>query len=226
MVKAVVFDFDGVIINSFLPAFKRHREIAKKIRLTPPPLKIFRKHFGKKWEEQFIPALSIELNWPKGMLGKFIDEYKKGYEQLNYPLIPGAKETLLTLHKLKINLAIISNREVNTLELRLRRANIDQTIFFQQLTPENSKFHKPDPRVFDPLLEKLKQQKGILPTEVVYVGDTVRYDMKAAKNHNPPLHFIGITSGATAKKEFLRAGLEEKFIISSLEEIIPIIKSL
>ena len=225
MIKAVIFDADGVIINSFMAAFKRHCEIATELGLTPPSLQIFRQHFGKEWKQDFLNALAMELNWPAGGVDKFIEEYIKDYHNFNYPPMPKAKEVLTALSQQGIKLAIISNRQRATLNLRFNRAGIDQNLFFQILTPENVKFRKPDPRVFDSLLRELKQ-KNIAPTEVVYVGDTVKYDLAAAKNHTPPLHFIGITSGAATTEEFLQAGLPKKFIISSLEEIIPIIKSL
>ncbi len=225
MIKVVILDVDGVIIDSFKAALNRHCEIAKKLGLTPPSLQIFRQHFGKEWKQDFLNALASELNWPAGGVDKFIEEYIKDYHNFNYPPMPKAKEVLTALSQQGIKLAIISNRQWATLNLRLNRAGINQNLFFLILTPENLKFRKPDPRVFDHLLRKLKQ-KNITTTQVVYVGDTVTYDLAAAKNHTPPLHFIGITSGAATKEEFLQAGLEEKFIISSLEEIIPIIKSL
>ncbi len=226
MIKAVIFDADGVIINSFMAAFQRHCKIAKELGFIPPPLELFRQHFGKEWQKNFIPALARKLNWPDGAVDKFINTYLQDYKDFNYPPMPKARETLLALHQQGIVLAIVSNRLKTTLNLRIKRAGLNPDIFYQILSPEDTNFRKPDPRVFDSLLQKLKQQKGILPMEVIYVGDTIEYDMKAAEKHNPPLHFIGITSGATTKEEFLQAGLEEKFIISSLEEIIPIIKSL
>ncbi len=225
MIKAVIFDVDGVIINSFMAAFKRHCKIAKMLNLQPPSLEIFRQHFGKEWRKDFLSSLAYELKWPQGSVDKFLTEYLKDYHNFNYPPMPGAKETLLALYQQGIILAIVSNRLKITLNFRLKRAGLNPNIFCQILSPEDTKFRKPDPRVFNPLLQKLKQ-KNITPTEVVYIGDTVKYDLVTAQSHKPPLHFIGITSGATTKEEFLRAGLEEKFVISSLEKIIPIIKLL
>ena len=120
-------------------------------------MEIFRRHFGKEWRKNFLSALASELNWPQGAVDKFLTKYLEDYHNFNYPPMPGAKETLQALHKQGIILAIVSNRLKLTLNFRLERAGLNPNIFYQILSPEDTKFRKPDPRVLpDAQIECLK----------------------------------------------------------------------
>lgn len=84
---------------------------------------------------------------------------------------------------------------------------------------EATPYHKPDPRVFEPALETLKQS-GI-ENGIVYVGETLN-DYYAARDAG--LDFIGVTLGSVDEATFKAAGAQivlsdlpqvEKFILSN-----------
>lgn len=75
---------------------------------------------------------------------------------------------------------------------------LSKELFDYIQTEEDTKFHKPDPKVFEPALNWLARNT-ISPQEVLYVGDHLR-DMQAAKRAG--FHFIGVTTGLTSMKEF------------------------
>jgi HAD superfamily hydrolase (TIGR01549 family) len=84
----------------------------------------------------------------------------------------------------------------------LQRLNFPIDDFFAIQTAEDTSFHKPDPRVFDPILTKLKAE-AIEKEDVLYIGDGIR-DYQAAKDAG--ISFLGITHGTTTKDEFAKCG--------------------
>jgi phosphoglycolate phosphatase len=77
---------------------------------------------------------------------------------------------------------------------------------------DNTKFHKPDPRVFDELFEA----HGLQPTECVYIGDSPS-DAAAAKQAG--LHFIAsLESGIREKEEFNAFGTDG--FVNAFSEIV------
>lgn len=71
----------------------------------------------------------------------------------------------------------------------LERLQFPVERFFAIQTSEETTHHKPDPRVFDPILAKISQ---VPRQEVLYVGDAPR-DYLAARDAN--LQFLGIVHG-------------------------------
>ena len=67
-------------------------------------------------------------------------------------------------------------------------------------TEDDTIYHKPDPRVFGPTLNRLSENE-IKREEVVYVGDGLN-DMKAAQGAG--LEFIGVGTGLTSLEEFAK----------------------
>lgn len=84
----------------------------------------------------------------------------------------------------------------------LQRLNFPIDDFFAIQTAEDTSFHKPDPRVFDPILTKLRDV-AIQQHDIVYIGDGIR-DYEAANSAG--LSFIGITHGTTTKNHFQELG--------------------
>jgi phosphoglycolate phosphatase-like HAD superfamily hydrolase len=68
-------------------------------------------------------------------------------------------------------------------------------------TAEDTPFHKPDPRVFEPAIAWLKAQ-NITPDEVMYVGDGLQ-DMKAAIGAG--FSFLGVETGLITADQFTAA---------------------
>jgi phosphoglycolate phosphatase-like HAD superfamily hydrolase len=68
-------------------------------------------------------------------------------------------------------------------------------------TSSDTLVHKPDPKVFEPILHALARD-GIT-TDILYVGDALM-DYYAARDAG--LSFIGVTTGSTDERQFRDAG--------------------
>lgn len=172
MRKAIIFDMDGVLIDSFY-AWQKTVEMAamhfNKQKVTPD---IFKSVFGQgtiKDIELFMPGHSVEEveefyneNFPK-----FIKDTK---------LMPNAKETLIELKSKGVKLAVATNTNNGLAQKQLEIVGIKQ--FFDVIVGgddvENS---KPAPD----LINKAIQLLNVKEDEVLYVGDTV-FDVEAASD--------------------------------------------
>ena len=215
MLKAIIFDFDDTLVKTFGRAYQRHLRTAKKLNLRMPSRKKFYRNFGKPWNKV------IESLWPDVSLYR----YKKAYYKLNYsdikrfhgpPPVEGLRKTLSIIKKRGYRIFILSNRDKKSLGRNIDRLKIDSHIELYH-GMEHSKFHKPDPRVFNPFYKKTKLKNY----EILYVGDLVT-DYEAAKKAG--IAFVGVTTGKDKRKAFLKAGLKKFFILNSISELPGLLK--
>lgn len=66
------------------------------------------------------------------------------------------------------------------------------------LTADDTPYHKPDPRVFEPALAWLKTQE-VIPEEVTYIGDGL-HDRSAALGAG--FSFLGVETGLVSAEQF------------------------
>lgn len=89
---------------------------------------------------------------------------------------------------------------------------VPRALFDYVQTSDDTVYHKPDPRVFDPTKDWLEGH-GIDPKQAVYVGDG-QLDMEAALGAG--FNFIGIETGLVSKRQFREMGA---VAISNLAEL-------
>jgi len=201
MLKAVIFDLDGVLLDNTELIVEIFQETARRSGSRVPSRK------------NVIATL--------GLVGRDMVEIllgKKHTETLTQVWMEREKETKSTpgirevLNALKTKKAVVTSAPTLFAKRRLKEF-IDY--FDVIITQESTKKHKPDPEPLFFACDKL----GIKPEEAVYVGDRI-IDFETAKNAGTD--FIGILSGGTSEEEFKKAGVKK--IINSLNELLEIIK--
>ncbi len=202
-VYVVVLDNDGVVVDSFTAIVQKHQRCARQLGLRVPDVEEMRLHTGKHWAEGFLPAL-----WPEDH-DRIRVALLQPHERSVYPTFPGFVEYLEGLYRAGIPLAIVSNREAESLYFHLQEANVQREWFSIIQTADDTPFRKPDPRVFDAVREKYPELER---SAFVYVGDTLE-DWHAA--HGAGFHFIAVTTGPTTREEFLNVGIAPQYILSS-----------
>lgn len=168
MIKAVLFDFDGTLINtndliftSYRYAFKtvQNREISieEMLQMYGRPLRLSLEKYGDDKEELY--KVYRDYN------AKMHDELIKKFD--------GAAEGVKKLKECGIKLAIVTSKRIDMLKKGIEFLGL--TGYFDVLiTPEDTKKHKPDPEPVLTACERL----GVSPSEAVMVGDSV-FDIKA-----------------------------------------------
>ncbi len=123
-------------------------------------------------------------------------------DQFPKELIPGVLPFLAQLRTQEVVLGVVTATTRHNLENDLTSLGFPAETFSYSQTSDDTPYHKPDPRVFAPTRVWLDRQ-GILPTEVLYVGDGL-HDMAAARGAS--FRFIGVETGLVSATQFAEAG--------------------
>ncbi len=177
MLKAVIFDMDGVIVDSE-PVHMKAFEVL---------LKSLGKKFDKQYYYQFIGSTTdymwdkviehYELNFSKEML---MDMSNTIVRQLNgkkgYPIMPFVADLIVRLHESGLKLAVASSSGMERIEATLEQMGVSDR-FAVKVSGMDVKNPKPAPDTFLVAAEKL----GVAPSECVVIEDSFK-GIVAAKN--------------------------------------------
>ncbi len=174
MIKAVLFDVDGVLLDSFDANLKFYQDLFVKMGYKPPTVHEFKEliHYTlEKVIKEFTKASDQEVQRMLEIGKKSIEELYP-YELLKTP--PYVEETIEKLNKI-YQLGIVTSRVKHHIYAVASLACLQK---YMQVTVgfEDTKKHKPDPQ---PLLFASKKL-GLQPQEVLYVGDALS-DILAGK---------------------------------------------
>ncbi len=169
MIKAVIFDFDQVLINSVREVLTHKHPIFKHFGIKFPKGKKQRLLYTLNEEDQY------DIFFPKVNEKEFWD-YKNKINFKKYlkliKISKDAKKLLRFLKNKKYKTAIVTNRGDSTYQIldyfRMRE------YFDVILLGRHIKKHKPDPYPINLAVRKL----GLKKSEVLYVGDD-RVDIEA-----------------------------------------------
>ena len=205
--KIIIFDFDGVIVdsnNAYEHVFER---LAKKYSVKIKKDEILH-HFGEH------PSRIIGDIF--GSDKKIYQEYMKITSQKKFirkiRLIPNSKKTLSKLKK-SYRLALASGAAKDTFFHILKKFALE--VYFDViLSGDDVKESKPSPEIIEKILKKNK----IMNTEAIYVGDAPN-DIIAAKRAGVKVAVV--LTGVLNRKE--AKAMKADYIIkdiSKLEELI------
>lgn len=182
---------------------------------------------GEKYYGVKIPSVRIRSLWgapfPKLMSMLFpsdanLDEVIAHYtaERSRFPS-PAYPNTVRTLKKLSMHddVGIVTSHTRVYIRSDLESARIPESLFFHIQTYEDTEFHKPDPRVFDPAIEACIA-RGIQRENIRYVGDSL-IDHEASVGAG--IEFIGIYGHTAPKETFDHLGIRAIGDIKELETI-------
>ena len=172
-IKAMVFDFDGVIVNTLKAHFEVFRRIGK--RFNKEPYATIEEHAIKwpGWKKKFA-------EW--GLAGKdfenahqmYIDVFKELEDLIEF--FSEIETVLKTLREKGVKVGISSNNQKEVVETYLKKYKIrdlvDDFVGGDEIT-----HLKPNPEMILVCLKKL----GVLPQNSAYVGDMCD-DITAGKN--------------------------------------------
>jgi phosphoglycolate phosphatase-like HAD superfamily hydrolase len=129
--------------------------------------------------------------------------------------VEGSLETIQWFRHQQIPVALCTTNDRQTLAYRLRSAGIDPGWFAAASTWESG-HPKPDPKALDPIFRAIPVQRE----HAVYVGDWYP-DVATARGAG--VRFIAVLSGGIPRHAFLREGIPEDHIITSLRDLLSLI---
>src|SRR5436190_2481728 len=168
MRKAILFDLDGVLVDTYEVWFELLNDVARRHGYAPISAEAYKISWGQGIE------VDVSLYYTRHTIEQIRDEYARYYGDFLHHLkvMEGADRTLTSIRLPK---AVITNSPVGLARRALALAKLDahfQTVVGCDEVPRS----KPAP---DGVLEALRRL-GVKPSEAILIGDS-RFDEGAAK---------------------------------------------
>lgn len=207
---AVIFDVDGVLVDSYQAHFLSWKEIAAETGLEMTQQQ-FDETFGRTSRE------IIRRFWGAGQMTddeiRAIDERKEAAYRViidrDFPAMPGAVDLIRALYRDGFTLAVGSSGPPENVELTLQKLGQD-SLFDAVVTGRDVRHGKPDPQVFLVAAARLR----ISPERCVVVEDSP-LGIEAA--HAAGMSVIGLVSTGHTRKQLADADL----VVGRLADLSP-----
>lgn len=204
MIKAILFDIDGTLIDSndahaesFVEAFKKFDKTVSFVELKwligMGADMILEKYLSKNEIKNFGEDL-LEYR-KKIFLEKYLPETK---------LISGVRELFEKLHSDNFLISLASSASKEELEKYKNKLKISKFLS-EETTADDADEAKPEPDIFQAALEKLKTVKK---DEALIIGDTP-YDAEAATKAK--IKIIGVKTGGWSAEKLEAKGCEKVY---------------
>lgn len=211
MVKAILFDIDGTLLDSndahaesFVEAFKKFDKTVSFIEL--------------KWLIGMGADMILEKYLSKNEINKFgkdlLDYRKKIFLEKYLPkikTISGVKQLFEKLHSDEFLITLASSASDEELEKYKNKLKISRFLS-EETTADDADEAKPEPDIF---LAALKKLNGVRKNESLIIGDTP-YDAEAATKAK--IKIIGVKSGGWSEEKLKAKGCFKVF--ENLEDIL------
>lgn len=177
MMKAVIFDMDGVLINSDPLHFAAVVRVLAKhnVRISNDYLNKYSGHTNEFIWQKLVEAFDLE-NVPglyiQQQLDYTIEEMKTG----NYVTIAGVEKLLESLTNANMPLGLASSSPPIVIKTFLEELKIEK-YFTQWISGNEVKKSKPEPFIYTEIVKRL----GFQPSECVAIEDTT-IGITSAKN--------------------------------------------
>jgi len=206
MIKAIVFDVDGVLINSNKIIVEAYQKTAEKLGLRIPSPHEVVGLMGRPLFE------IVKILWPRSDVELYMKEYRRLFmdENLVIPAIEGAVDAVREIRESGCRIGVLSGKIAFFIKKHLREAGFNIDWFEVIVSFETTKKHKPDP---EPLLFVINQL-DVKPEETIYVGDAIS-DYECASDAK--VEYFAVLTGSLGREDLERLGV--KNIINSVVEL-------
>lgn len=210
MLQAVIFDIDGVLVDSYQAHFESWRKLTREYGGDMSE-DFFARTFGRTSREILLRL------WPKGLDEKALqalDRRKEAYYrqilQQNFPLMDGALELIDELRSEGFKLAVGSSGPPENVMLALE--HLGKEHFSAAVSGYDVQQGKPEPEVFERAAERLD-----VPPHHCAVIEDAKVGIEAANRAN--MVSVALVSTGHRLEEYTDASPD--LIVGSLRELSP-----
>jgi len=207
--RAIIFDLDGVIIDSMKLHTKLEKEVCKKYKIKVPS-SVSRKFPGWKIEEIFSYIVKNFSDKKIDIKRMIKDKYKAMLKLVDKEIkeVPGAIEFVKRARKFFKKTALVTSSEKKFTELILKKFNLKGS-FDVVMTANDFVRGKPDP---EPYLKAIKLLK-VKPGECIVIEDA---DNGIVSAKVAGCKTIGITT-TFSREKLIKAGAD--YIVNNFLEV-------
>lgn len=202
MKKAILFDFDGTLINTNDLIFEAYKIAFKTVLNREPKTEEMLKFYGRP-----LRASMMEYG---GAAERLCDVYRKFNDENHDKMVKGflgAREGVEELKKKGYKLGIVTSKRLHMVERGLKIIKMDG-LFDTIVTPDDTQKAKPDP---EPVLCGCSRL-GVSPEDTVYVGDSV-FDMESGRRAGTKL--CAVTYSLTPQDQLL--AFSPEFVVDNIK---------
>lgn len=206
---AVIFDVDGVLVDSYQAHFESWQ-------------RLFREHDLNYTLEEFVWGFGrtsrevLSKQWPKAVSDAEVNDiaarkeaYYREIVAANFPAMEGAKELFAALAKVGVPMAVGSSGPPENVQLVIDKLGV-QPLIGACITGSDVKRGKPDPQVFQLAAAGLKMS----PERCVVIEDA---PVGIAAARAAGMKCVGVTSTGRTAAELKEADL----VVGSMRELNP-----
>lgn len=215
MIKLVIFDLDGTLVNSVDDLADSVNNVLIRHNCPVHAVSEYYRFVGDgtvKLIERAIPEAMRTEGIIKSLHSEFADEYEKNCLVKTKPY-DGIEEMLSSLEKSGIMTAVASNK-TDVFAREIVRSLFKSHDFSAVQGKLDGVPKKPDPTIVHMIMDRL----GVNKSEAVYVGDS---DVDVYTGHNSGLSVCGCLWGFRGKAELSSAGAD--FLLEKPSDLLDII---
>lgn len=215
MLRAVIFDFDGVITDSEILHLRAFNQVLAKYDIEISKKDYYRDYLGLSDLDFFNALIDKKVLQPEQDIELLEKEKTSVFEKLAKTegrIIDGVRDFLLMLNHSYIPMAICSGALLTEIELVLEQSRL-RSFFNVIVSAESVKKGKPNPEGLLLVLQKLNSGRHnvISPSQCVVIEDS-HWGLEAAKAAG--MHSVAVTNSYDASQ----LAIAEK-IIAKLDDL-------
>lgn len=206
----VIFDVDGVLIDSYQSHFESWRQLAAETGRTYSEAD-FARGFGRTSREIILQTWA-DRQWSADEVRQLDDRKEALFREIirdHFPAMPGAARLIQSLHGAGFQIAVGSSGPPENVDLVINQLQVGELISCW-ITGRDVNRGKPDPQVFE-----LAARGLALPAKACCVVEDAPAGIQAA--HAAGIVCVGIASTGRTHAELASA----ERIVDSLDELTP-----
>ncbi len=208
--KIVVFNLSGALL---LPTDKAIVLWCDAIRHTGirPDERLIYSNYQKNFREEIIPLLAETGEWTDAQIQAVIANARRLFGDDNFNSQAGLSEKMEALKDRGYDLGVVTNQSAQALQESFLDIGLNPE-WFKIVHTSDSGVYKPDPRVFDEVLENYDK------SEVLFIGTSPKNDLPTAVAAG--IDFWAIASATYPQGLFWSRGLDKDQTFESITESI------
>lgn len=200
MIKGVIFDLDGTILNSLEDLGQSVNRTLKKHNLETYPMKRYNEFVGNGVHKLVERAFGKDYPKLEEAFETFYTDYSENCTVNSY-LYDGIFDVLKKLNELKIPVAISTNKAQDLTD-KIVEHFLSDVDFVDVIGDRFDGLKKPNPHYPLAIMDKM----NLKPEEILFVGDS-NVDMITANTAG--FKAIGVLWGFRSKEELLKHGADQ-----------------
>jgi phosphoglycolate phosphatase-like HAD superfamily hydrolase len=188
--QGVIFDFDDTIMATFeirsKSLIRTYQEFNTNVTREEVLL-----HWGLPFDE-LIHSLAPQIH-----LAQFLERYRRVMGEASPILLPGVMSLFQFFDSQGVPRIIHSSSRTDLVWQDILASHL-ASLVTDVYGCDRTTFAKPDPRSLEAIMESFRAG-GLLPQQLLYIGDSVR-DLQVARGNGIP--FLGVLTGQTTRHMF------------------------